>query len=118
MIDYQIHKGYVLDMDTSVHVCPICWNKWMEASNKDFYPNFCPGCGAEYDVNQEPMEWPDLTAKPTAKTVCPICGEECDTIYRSNRYGDIVGCDSCVYEVDACEDEDVNPDSYEKGERR
>lgn len=41
-----------------------------------------------------PVRWP----------VCPVCGKECDTFYRQGRYGDIVGCDECIYQSDAWED--------------
>ena len=43
---------------------------------------------------------------------CPKCGEVCGVIYRSNRYADIVGCDNCVYELDAVADADANPEEY------
>lgn len=34
--------------------------------------------------------------------VCPCCGEECIVLYR-DRFGEYVGCDSCVEEKDAWE---------------
>lgn len=43
----------------------------------------CDGCGL---CEPEP---------PT----CPICGKECDTVYK-DYYGDIIGCNECVKEVD------------------
>lgn len=56
MVDYQIHAGQMVNKDYTVHVCPLCGNVWLEQSDKDEYPNYCPGCGEEYDVNQEPCE--------------------------------------------------------------
>lgn len=34
--------------------------------------------------------------------VCPVCGEECETVYK-NRDWEIVGCDVCIRQEDACE---------------
>lgn len=34
--------------------------------------------------------------------VCPCCGEECIVLYR-NRFGEYIGCDVCVTDVDAWE---------------
>lgn len=31
---------------------------------------------------------------------CPVCGDECDRFVK-NIWGNIVGCDNCVTEVDA-----------------
>ena len=31
---------------------------------------------------------------------CPVCGEETDT-FKKDYYGDIVGCDHCIKDVDA-----------------
>ena len=36
----------------------------------------------------------------TPPPVCPICGQETDT-FRMDFYGDIIGCDRCVKDVDA-----------------
>lgn len=33
--------------------------------------------------------------------VCPVCGEECETIYKSNDNGEVVGCDQCIIAVDS-----------------
>lgn len=35
--------------------------------------------------------------------ICPVCGEECDTLYRDN-FGNVVGCDNCVTNSDAWEE--------------
>lgn len=47
---------------------------------------------------------------PYRKTpVCPVCGEECEKIYK-DVWGNILGCDNCVEEMDAeeaLEDEDL-----------
>lgn len=32
--------------------------------------------------------------------VCPVCGCECETVYK-DKYGDIFGCNECVEEKDA-----------------
>lgn len=47
-----------------------------------------------WGVNDYPSP-PDYTA-PT----CPVCGQETDTLY-ADVYGDIVGCDMCVKQIDA-----------------
>ena len=44
----------------------------------------CEGCGL---CEPEPSK-------------CPICGAECETVYK-DYYGDIIGCNECVKEVDA-----------------
>lgn len=31
---------------------------------------------------------------------CPVCGEECDTVF-INWLGEVVGCDSCLTDMDA-----------------
>lgn len=38
--------------------------------------------------------------EPEQVPVCPVCGEETDT-FKRDYYGDIVGCDNCVRDVDA-----------------
>lgn len=35
---------------------------------------------------------------------CPVCGEETDTLYK-NAEGEIVGCDACIREVDAWDED-------------
>ena len=46
----------------------------------------------------KPMEMP---FDPDEETVnCLICGAECETLYR-RLDGEIVGCDVCVYPIDA-----------------
>ena len=43
----------------------------------------------------------ELPFDPDEEAVnCPVCGAECDTVYRKLD-GEIVGCDVCVYPVDA-----------------
>ena len=43
----------------------------------------------------------ELPFDPEEEAVnCPVCGAECDTVYRKLD-GEIVGCDVCVYPVDA-----------------
>lgn len=34
--------------------------------------------------------------------VCPVCGEECEKIFK-DAWGNILGCDNCVEELDAWE---------------
>lgn len=43
------------------------------------------------------------------KTRCPVCGELCRKVYRNARYGDFIGCNECVSELDADADADANP---------
>lgn len=42
--------------------------------------------------------------------VCPVCGQECETVYRDVRTLEIFGCDVCVEEKDAWEQDDCFPD--------
>ena len=45
--------------------------------------------------------YPNLTPpEPTPPPICPICGAETDT-FKRDYFGDIVGCDECIKEVDA-----------------
>ena len=43
-----------------------------------------------------PINPPEAKSPP----VCPVCGAETDT-YKRDYYGDIIGCDKCVKDVDA-----------------
>lgn len=43
---------------------------------------------------------------------CPICGADASIIYRRSTYSDVVGCNNCLYAVDAQEDADANPEDY------
>lgn len=45
-------------------------------------------------------EWP----------VCPICGQCCDTVFRSARTQEIIGCQNCVAEKDAWETDECFPE--------
>ena len=40
---------------------------------------------------------------PESFPTCPVCGAETDAFYRIRRYGNIVGCEECVYKSDAWE---------------
>ena len=42
--------------------------------------------------------------------VCPVCGQECEKVYRDVRTLEILGCDVCVEEKDACGQSDCFPD--------
>lgn len=42
---------------------------------------------------------PPLEQKPDRPRLCPMCGEETETVYIA-RWGYIIGCPSCVEEVD------------------
>lgn len=48
--------------------------------------------------NDPPMRYYD--PPETKPPICPICGEETDT-FKRGYYGDIIGCDHCVKDVDA-----------------
>lgn len=57
-------------------------------------------------------EHPDIamalrTGYPTCVhfPVCPVCGEETDTFIKSKISGEIIGCDNCVVERDAWEED-------------
>lgn len=39
--------------------------------------------------------------------ICPVCGAECTTVFKSD--GEIVGCDCCLKESWADEEEDCFP---------
>lgn len=47
-------------------------------------------------INDYKLQPPEPTPPPT----CPICGEETDT-FIADKWGDIIGCDQCIKEVDA-----------------
>lgn len=32
--------------------------------------------------------------------LCPVCGEDCEMLYK-DKYGSIVGCESCIEGIDA-----------------
>lgn len=69
----------------------------------------------ELDKYQPSRYTEDRSDKPR----CPVCGKRCTTIYRRERYADIIGCNRCIYAVDAVEDADAVPEDYatdEKGE--
>ena len=40
--------------------------------------------------------------------VCPCCGEECDKIFVVS-YGEIVGCEYCIEERDAWQEDECFP---------
>ena len=56
---------------------------------------------------------------------CPVCGRQCDTIYKSNDNGEVVGCERCLSAVDSVEweaeqeenDEELNGDSRFEAQR-
>lgn len=50
--------------------------------------------------NMEQTGTPD--GKPDICPACPECGTVCDTLYL-NRFGEIIGCESCIARVDALE---------------
>ena len=49
------------------------------------------------DIPERPLEPPE-----DCGAVCPVCGAPCYTIYRRIG-GEIIGCDECVTEEDACD---------------
>lgn len=40
--------------------------------------------------------------------ICPICGQECETVYKDES-GNILGCDECLTECDAWEEDECCP---------
>ena len=40
--------------------------------------------------------------------ICPVCGNECEKVYKDS-YGEIVGCDECLAEHDAWEEDECCP---------
>ena len=38
--------------------------------------------------------------------VCPVCGRVCETIYFSEHYGGVLGCDNCITPRDAQDEEE------------
>ena len=46
-------------------------------------------------IGEPPINPPEPTPP-----ICPICGAETDT-FKKDYYGDIIGCDECVKDVDA-----------------
>lgn len=51
-----------------------------------------------YTLNIEPPVEPSAYTCP----ICPVCGEEADTLYK-DRQGNVIGCTTCITEVDAWE---------------
>lgn len=45
---------------------------------------------------------------PAKEPRCPVCGEVCKNVYKDS-YGEIVGCDECLTEHDAWEDDECCP---------
>ncbi len=45
----------------------------------------------------------DYTEPKYKVPVCPVCGETCRWLYK--REGEVIGCDECVEEVDAWEEQ-------------
>lgn len=95
--------------------CPRCgemtWNVYRRKSDGGFAG--CDNCAdwfhtsvAFYDRMTHPADY------EPPKVHCPKCGELCRTIYRKEHYADIVGCDRCLYAVDAVQDADAVPADY------
>lgn len=83
----------MIPVDEKTGRCGICGRKLTLEELKKYQPS----------PNME-----DRSYKPR----CPICGNKCTTIFRKEHYGDIVGCNRCLYPVDAGEDEAALPDDY------
>lgn len=45
-------------------------------------------------ANMERTGYPD--GIEPAPALCPLCGGECETIYRTKKEKEIVGCDLCL----------------------
>ncbi len=60
-------------------------------------------------TNMERTGYPDGREPVFPK--CPICGAECETIYRIERYGDIVGCEFCIMESDPWDTPECFPEA-------
>lgn len=71
VVEMDQNKG-----DLAAHVCPFCKNRWFEESDKVDWPNYCPDCGREYDVNKRPEEAAPSPADETensGKKVFTVC---------------------------------------------
>lgn len=95
--------------------CPRCGKEtfyvYRSKSTDDFAG--CEHCAELLNENYGPYDaacYPEDYAPP--KVRCPKCGEPCRTIYRTARHSDIVGCDRCLYPVDAVQDADALPADY------
>lgn len=65
-------------------------------------------------ADEEPCRLLNLADVPNTPPVkCPVCGENCRYLYRKVRCGDVIGCEQCIYEVEAAADADANPQDYE-----
>ncbi len=53
--------------------------------------------------NMEAAGTPD--GKPERFPLCPVCGQECETAYVSRTDGEPLGCENCLTEQDAWENE-------------
>jgi len=49
-------------------------------------------------ANMERTGYPD--GKEPEAVLCPLCGGECETIFRTKKDHEIVGCDLCVESID------------------
>lgn len=45
---------------------------------------------------------------PAKEPRCPVCGEVCENVYKDS-YGEIVGCNECLTEHDAWEEDECCP---------
>ncbi len=96
-------------------MCPICGkmarNVYRRKSDNTYMG--CEHC-ADLPIEEigfyDKRNWPEDYAPP--KIRCPKCGEFCRKVYRTARYGDFIGCDKCVTELDAAQDADVIPEEY------
>lgn len=95
--------------------CPICGKMTFHVYRRKWDNGFA-GCDHCAPILQRGVGVYDKRTYPAdyepPKVHCPKCGELCRTIYRTERHADIVGCDRCLYPVDAVQDADAVPDDY------
>ena len=65
-----INHYRIEDRDVSEHRCPFCSYEWLEWSDADDYPYYCPSCGGNFDGEETVVKY-FSTRRPLAPGSCP-----------------------------------------------
>lgn len=68
-----IKRHQIGDRDVSEHRCPFCHYEWLEWSDADDYPYYCPGCGENFDGEEAVVKYFSVR-RPFAPGSCPDAG--------------------------------------------
>lgn len=68
-----INHYRIEDRDVSEHRCPFCSYEWLEWSDADDYPYYCPSCGENFDGEETVVKY-FSTRRPLAPGSCPDAG--------------------------------------------